>query len=529
MLRSGKKVSHVCATGAVVQAKTVKETYMRTAYLVATALLFTTLAAPSVAEACGGCFTVQGGSDSTVVTSHRMAMSISQSQSVLWDQIQYAGNPEEFSWVLPVKPGSVLEVGSDAFFDVLDAGTSTTVGIQSVQCSTGGGSFGGGDDGGFGCGSGNDLSASADGGGFGPPNAVEPDPVTVVSQGTVGPYETVTLSTEQPGALNEWLDSHGYAVPEEIQPTIDDYVAEGFDFIALRLIPGNDVQQMQPVRVVMPGSQLTLPLRLVAAGTGAQTALTLFVLSEGRYEAQNFDNALLPRQDVVWDWNSSSSNYSELRADLLAAGTGHNWLTSYAMNGPLFAPTADGASEQFGDVQYAIPGGGVADTLSRAFFRAAGVDLGVSGQCATAFEMAVEAGLTVVDNCNDDGKCEPLDKGEISVTDLECGGAPDDLAVAMTGLRLSDVWLTRLEADLPRSAFGTDLQLQAASDQTSINSRFMAQGSKGDPCNPSVAGAALGGGRTKKGGELPGGLVGLTLGALGVTLALRRRRTYLAD
>ena len=71
-------------------------------------------ATPRVADACGGCFhqqvTAGGETDSTVVTGHRMVMSISQTQSVLWDQIEYAGDPEEFSWVLPVKPGAVLEL-----------------------------------------------------------------------------------------------------------------------------------------------------------------------------------------------------------------------------------------------------------------------------------------------------------------------------------------------------------------------------------------------------------------------------------
>ncbi|MCA9625985.1 MAG: DUF2330 domain-containing protein, partial [Myxococcales bacterium] len=249
--------------------------------------------APSVAEACGGCF-VGGETESTVVTGHRMAMAISQTQSVLWDQFDYAGDPAEFAWVLPIKPGARVEVAQDALFDVLDAGTSVSVGSRLVPCSSGGS--------GFGCGDADGLSEA--GGEYG-----SNDPVTVVSQSTVGPYETVTLSTEQPGALNEWLVSHGYNVPPAIQPTIDAYVAEGFDFIALRLIPGNGVQQMQPVRVVMPAGQMTLPLRLVGAGTGAQTAITLFVISEGRYQVQNFPNLSLNRDGVVWDFATSSSNY----------------------------------------------------------------------------------------------------------------------------------------------------------------------------------------------------------------------------
>jgi hypothetical protein len=59
---------------------------------------------PGRAEACGGCF-VQP-SERTVVTDHRMALSISTTQTVLWDQIRYSGDPAEFAWVLPVRAGA---------------------------------------------------------------------------------------------------------------------------------------------------------------------------------------------------------------------------------------------------------------------------------------------------------------------------------------------------------------------------------------------------------------------------------------
>ena len=62
--------------------------------------LLATLALPDDARACGGCFVP---SETTVVTAHRMALAISPVQTVLWDQIQYAGSPAEFAWVLPVK------------------------------------------------------------------------------------------------------------------------------------------------------------------------------------------------------------------------------------------------------------------------------------------------------------------------------------------------------------------------------------------------------------------------------------------
>jgi hypothetical protein len=114
------------------------------------------------------------------------------------------------------------------------------------------------------------------------------DGVTIVSHGSAGPYETVVLSSEDPAALTQWLDEHDYTIPEEIEPVIEQYVEEGFDFVALRLAPGAGIQQMRPVRVVMQGAVPVLPLRMVAAGSGARTAITLFVIGEGRYTPANF-------------------------------------------------------------------------------------------------------------------------------------------------------------------------------------------------------------------------------------------------
>ena len=90
------------------------------------------------ADACGGCFIppVLGNDTGTIVTAHRMALSVSTEQTILWDQIQYVGSPAEFAWVLPVKPGARIEVGSQAWFDVLDAATDTSVTPPRLSWST---------------------------------------------------------------------------------------------------------------------------------------------------------------------------------------------------------------------------------------------------------------------------------------------------------------------------------------------------------------------------------------------------------
>src|SRR6185503_19605287 len=85
------------------------------------------------AAACGGCF-VQASADS-FVTGHRMVFAVSEDRTVLWDQIQYTGAPDEFGWVLPVKRGAYIEASTDAWFEALDAATRTTVVSPWLACS----------------------------------------------------------------------------------------------------------------------------------------------------------------------------------------------------------------------------------------------------------------------------------------------------------------------------------------------------------------------------------------------------------
>ena len=93
-----------------------------------------------VATACGGCFhpepsTVNSGTDRTsVVTDHRMVLSISTKQTVLWDQVRYAGNPEEFAWVLPVRPGARIELARAEFIDALELATRASVQGPTRTC-----------------------------------------------------------------------------------------------------------------------------------------------------------------------------------------------------------------------------------------------------------------------------------------------------------------------------------------------------------------------------------------------------------
>ncbi|MDI1478404.1 DUF2330 domain-containing protein [Polyangium sp. y55x31] len=436
------------------------------------------LLAPSDAHACGGC--VVPPMVNTIVNAHRMALSVSPKQTVLWDQIRYDGAPESWGWLLPVKPGAVIEISTDAWFETLDAATSTTVFAPPINCNNGPD---------FDCGCAMSDLASGSGGELGPGGGG----VTVVHRGTVGPFETVTLSTETPGVLDDWLTTAGYTIPPETAPVIDAYIEEGFDFIALRLQPDKGVNDMKPVRVVQPGISPTLPLRMVAIGTGANVDITLFLITEGRWGAKNFANALIPADLVSWDFATNASNYATLREKTLAANDGATWITTFAKPRALLAPI-DGAVQGKVSITLEVDEFGFpsrsANTIAEGY-----VGQGVINQeatdesCLTSFGTFASDNRMVVDPCpagvpSNDPSCGEVAAGEIDARLFECGendelpdSTLDDVATALNGLHPADVWLTRLEARLPRAALAKDLEVEPAANQVEVEHEIRARSS----------------------------------------------------
>ena len=436
----------------------------------------------SDAKACGGCF--HPAVDSTVVTGHRMALSISPEQTILWDQIQYDGEPSEFAWVLPVKPGAYIQVASNAFFETLEAATVSNIVQAQVSCADSGG--------GIGCGSA-DMSGRAlsdnEAGGGGPS-------VQVLHRGTVGPYFTETVSTMVPGALNDWLVNAGYKVDPSTQPIIDAYVAEGFDFIALKLQPDKGIREMKPVRVVTKGANPSLPLRMVAIGTGANVAITLYVIAEGRWEAENFANVAVPRDLLAWDFASSQSNYPELRKQTLAGtANGKSWLTSFATQGALLSPLQSPVNLGFGPstVQFGVDTttGMQLDTVAEAFLnqgilnKETALPMGLvdEAECRNRFQglesFEGQSGALVENPCGMDlplysDMCAAAANDKIDARQFSCG-ALDDLAMALVGSHPKDVWVTRLEAELPREGLATDMTLKPAEKQDAISNYMQAR------------------------------------------------------
>jgi hypothetical protein len=378
------------------------------------------------ARACGGCFPPQPppGEQQSVVTDHRMILTLSKTQSTLYDQIQYSGNPSEFAWVLPIAGTVDVGLSADTLFTTLH--NISAVAVQEPPRNCPAAPVCNYYD--------SDERAAPSAGGSNFADAGAANPVEVLKKEVVGPYETVQLKSEDPSALNTWLTQNGFNIPEDIKPVINQYVTEKFNFLALKLKPGQGVSSMRPVRVTTQGAAAVLPLRMVAAGTGANVGVTLWVIGEGRYEPQNFPSFVIKNEELTWDWTTGSSDYKELRAQRSSAQPGKTWEveTSESIN----------------------------RTQIQTFVRQAG-----------NFNQQVPDYLPIKDA---QGK-ELKSASQVREEDLE---------TLFEGIANGQERLTRMRSDLSRPALAVDLLMTASADQGQLDNVRIPKLEKGQPLCP---------------------------------------------
>lgn len=385
---------------------------MRHSWLIpASALLLTALVGAPNASACAAFFeeTV------TPVAGHKMILSISQDSTTLWDQFDYTGDPASFAWVFPIKGQVDVGISADGLFQALEQTTAVKVQGITPDCFNG--------------------SGGGDGGGG----------VEILDQSVVGPFEQTQLSAQDPQELINWLTTNGYVIPAAVQPIIGEYISEGFGFLAMKLVPGAGVDKIKPVRVTFPGAAPTIPLRLLRAGTSGDVPVNLWVFGEGRWEPSNFPTFTIDEKDLLWNWDTETSNYQDLRAAGFAAGAGKALLVSSAH--PMDPSEIATLLQDQALSQYADENG-----------------------------MNAQAGLDA------------------------------DMAALASKLSPGDVWVNHFVGILSQEALATDMALQASLDQTPVSGYLVPSGTTGvDPCPGGSGGSGGGTGGVGTGGSANGG------------------------
>lgn len=278
------------------------------------------LGSPRDAQACGGVFeeapVIEVPGSSSIVRDHRIAIAIGRERTVIWDEVRLAGQPRDFVWITPVKPGTKIELADDEWMTALDVSTQPVVygpRYASNGCALAG------------CAAEEDTST-----------AVPGDSVFVVKEEILGPYDSVTVrAAGDPDAPYRWLVDNGYEIRDEaVRAVLASYAQAGFDFAALKLHAACNQTSMQPVRIVVPGPDPRILLRMALAGARADVVpITLFVLAEAPYRPANYPATLFDDDLLAWGYSldggsatyARSSNYDALANDAMAR-EGKTWL-----------------------------------------------------------------------------------------------------------------------------------------------------------------------------------------------------------
>jgi len=192
-------------------------------------------------------------------------------------QVAYQGEPQDFSWVVPL-PGypSIEEANARLFQELHDF---TTPAYPRSFC--GGIKY------------------------YAPTSGTQG--VTVWETLTIGYYNVAVLSSQSGESLTGWLSENGYVFPDEGSDILDYYVQNGFYFAAFKMQPGTkDEGNLDPVLFTFSTPHPFYPMRLTALSTQG-TDVLLYLYAESPLQPKD------PGFYSLFERSVKSSDFSRFR------------------------------------------------------------------------------------------------------------------------------------------------------------------------------------------------------------------------
>ncbi|MEO7328035.1 MAG: DUF2330 domain-containing protein [Minicystis sp.] len=262
-----------------------------------------TLGSPLAWAFCG--FYVGGAGTKLYAQATQVVLMREGLRTVLSMANDYSGPPEGFAMIVPVpvvlQKDNVKTLSAELFnrLDQLDAPRLVEYWEQDPCLQDSGYGYDFSDD---------PLAA----GGFGPNDAtirVRPGPVSVriLNRFSVGEYQILILSAQDSLGLDTWLRENGYAIPAGAEPVLRPYVQAGMKFFVAKIDPtkvhfDKGRATLSPLRFHYDSETFALPIRLGLLSSPGTQDLVVHVLARGqRYEAANYDNAVIPTNLDVRD------------------------------------------------------------------------------------------------------------------------------------------------------------------------------------------------------------------------------------
>ncbi len=271
------------------------------------------VAQPGTAEACGGLFCQNSPVDQNA---ERIIFTQNRDGTVsAIIQIQYTGFAEDFSWILPLPTPitaediEVPETAVTAFLEIEQSTNPVFINPTRPDCARLDQDFG------F------DAVLSE-------PSAEESG-VEIFASGEVGPFGFDVIGSEDPSALIVWLRDNAYTVTEQMEPLINLYVEEQFVFLAMRLLPEQGVQDIQPIKVTYASERPMIPLRLTAVAANPDMAVLLWFYAEKQAIPVNYAHMEIHDEDLIIN-TFGGNNYRSLMGQRADEFGGQAFVTEYA-------------------------------------------------------------------------------------------------------------------------------------------------------------------------------------------------------
>ncbi|MER7947072.1 DUF2330 domain-containing protein [Streptomyces sp. NPDC096079] len=204
-----------------------------------------------------------------------------EESAVRWDgrtetvvmRFRVHGNARRAAWIMPVPGRADVTLGDPELFDALDRLTEPEQRDRFHFWPREG-------DWPFDATNGDGAAAAPPGGGG----------VGVVGRERLGPFDVARLTATDPDALGDWLRANGFELPERLTGALRPYVAQKWEYVAVRLAPqekGTPLYgELTPLRISFASRELVYPMRLSRLARTPQT-LGLYVLADHRMEPRS--------------------------------------------------------------------------------------------------------------------------------------------------------------------------------------------------------------------------------------------------
>ncbi len=262
-------------------------------------------------------------------------------------RIFYQGDPEEFAWLLPMPTVPDLALSNGLLFGLIDEQTGP-IARSSVRdlcpqqkyycqvhppCPTpnlavpsptpGAGPVVEGD--------------FASDGAMNAADPLAPPPVEVLAREQIGAYDTITFAAEEADLAVDWLNENGLIVNETMSPYMQPFLDAGMVFIASRLVPGADLDEIRPLQLTYEADAPSIPLQLTAIAAEPHMMVTAFI-----YADQEFEPAFLPTVEVPAEeiYTRGRSNYPMVLSRVVDEEGGAAFVKEYVGAGPTYVDTS---------------------------------------------------------------------------------------------------------------------------------------------------------------------------------------------